>query len=125
MSERKKKPTPDNYEEIIEYVCNELRAGARKSTIFKQAKKKYDINAPIWQYNIIPDVYKKFHEDMDVYACVQKEVQIQRLEELYKEAKKKGQMQNAIKALNEMNRILGISEQKLNVNAEIEYKLEI
>lgn len=80
---------------------------------------------PIEDVEKIVDVFKGY---LKVYKQVLAEydggLQIYRLEHLYKKAVEKDNEQTALKVLSELNKVLGLGEQKIKIE-NTEYKLEI
>lgn len=121
----KNKLNDNDYQAVVEMGVRLFRDGSCKSKVYNEIKKKYKITYEFFKIRVFEDIKAKFVSDAEIYDAVQRELQIQRLENLYSVAMKEKKYNEANKALAELNKILGVAEQKVKVEAEIEYHLQV
>lgn len=122
-----KKPQPiENLDEIIDYCIDCYKQGYGKVSTKNMAKEKFGINIKDYQNRILPKI-KEYYDNlrMEINDIQYKDEQIDRLLLIYKEALENKNYQASIKALTEINKLLGFDIQKLEVKADVEYKLDL
>lgn len=122
-----KKPQPiENLDEIIDYCIDCYKQGYGKVSTKNMAKEKFGINIKDYQNRILPKI-KEYYDNlrMELNSIQFKDEQIDKLNYIYQEAIINKRYGDAIKALTEINKLLGLDVQKVEVKADVEYKLDI
>lgn len=123
MARAKKRPRNYDVDEVVARGLEMLRMGYYPSRICGYLHKEF--NMPFNDFNEIKELMvKELKARTDIVAENAKEVQLERLHSLLEDTINQGDMQMALKTIAEMNKILGVYEQKLKVEATT-YQLEV
>lgn len=110
-------------EDVVARGLDFLRMGYYPTKICYNLHKEFGV-----PFNRFPDVKeamkKELKERTDIVTEYAREVQLERLHGLLEDSVNQGDMQMALKTISEMNKILGVYEQKLKVEATA-YTLEV
>lgn len=121
---RKKKKSEYNVDEFADLVCEEIVGAWTKKDIVRNLRNEFNLN-----HHEINLIYQRatelFKERTDVIKASGEYIIIERLESLYLSAIENNDTPQALKVLQELNKVLNQKqEQTINVNVQ-EYKLEI
>lgn len=116
-------------EQAIRYVVNDILQGATYSVLQeKLAEDGYGIDYCYKQSSrnrIIADARKRIKEDFKEQLPHLKEDMMARLLDVYTECRDLGDRGNALKALEQIAKITGMNEQKINVEGKIDNNITI
>jgi len=134
LKQNKKRPKFDREELVHLIACDILGGVSRNRAMEKLKKDKYDgfessKYSRSTKYNLIEEAYIQCRPRLEADMQRQRELFIARYEDILEEARDARDRQNAINALKEMGKILGVYEPEkvdvtANVNVDISFGLE-
>lgn len=134
MKQNKERPKFDR-EELVQLIYVDLINGvSRYQILLKLKRDQYEgfISSGFSrskQYDLIQEAYENCKVELKEHKEQQKELMYQRLLDVYQECRDQRDRQNAINALKELNKLMGLNEPDkvdvtANVNVDISFGLD-